>query len=66
MQVQFSETVDPHEDTEKVQHTPKPAAQFPSAVPLLPEHSEDVQHVPLVSSEDVLDLPVHWLKKTKD
>ena len=63
--MQFSETVDPQVDTEKVQQTPKPAAQFPSAVPLLPEHSDDVKHVPLISSEDELDFPVHWLKNNK-
>ena len=61
--MQFSVTVDPQEDTEKMQHTPKPEAQFPSADPFLPAHSDDVKHVPLISSEDVLDFPVHWLKK---
>ena len=41
---------------EITQQTPKPAAQFPSAVPPLVEHSELVEQVP----EVVLELdPVH-------
>lgn len=30
-----------------MQHTPKPEAQLPEAVPLAAEHSEFVRHVPL-------------------
>ena len=41
-----SEAPQVEEDT--TQHTPNPAAQDPLAVPLLPVHSEEVKHVPVV------------------
>ena len=41
-----------------VQQTPKPAAQFPSIVPPLLVHSDEVKHVPYIV---LSDLAVHWL-----
>ena len=42
----------------KVQQTPNPAAQFPSTVPLLLEHSVSVIQVPYIVESEVA---VHWL-----
>ena len=40
MYVVLVEIVEPQIEVEMTQQTPKPAAQFPSAVPPLVEHSE--------------------------
>ena len=45
----------------KVQHTPNPAAQFPSALPPLPVHSVDEKHIPKTCSEVEEELAVHSL-----
>ena len=44
----LEETEEPQVEVVTTQQTPKPAAQDPLAVPLLPEHSEEVKHVPVV------------------
>ena len=62
--MQLFVTVDPQVEVTKVQQTPKPDAQFPSAVPDLLLHSEDEKQVPLTSVEEVEEAPVHWLKNT--
>ena len=50
------ETVVSHVESENRQHTPKPDAQFPDAVPDLAEHSDKARHTPSVW---VLELVSH-------
>ena len=40
--------MEPQVEVVTTQQTPNPAAQDPLAVPLLPLHSEEVRHVPIV------------------
>ena len=40
--------IEPHVEVEITQQTPKPAAQFPSALPPLLVHSLEVKQVPLM------------------
>ena len=40
--------MEPHVEVEITQQTPKPAAQFPSALPPLLVHSLEVKQVPLM------------------
>ena len=56
MYVKFSEMELALAETENMQQTPNPAAQFPWAEPLLAEHSEDVRQV-LRSAEVRLSIP---------
>ena len=51
MYVMLEETVEPQVELDTTQHTPKPAAQVPSPVPLRLVHSEEVRHVPMVVTE---------------
>ena len=57
MYVKFSEMELALAETENMQQTPNPAAQFPWAEPLLAEHSEDVRQV--LESWDCTD----WLAR---
>ena len=62
--MQLLDTVDPQSDTKKVQHTPNPLAQFPSATPPLSLHSVDEKQVPKTFLVVVEDSPVHCLELT--
>ena len=48
MYVMLAESEEPQLEADMTQHTPKPAAQDPLAVPDLLVHSEEVKHVPMV------------------
>ena len=50
----LEDTEEPQVEVETTQHTPKPEAQEPLAVPDLVVHSEEVRQVPMVVGEVVL------------
>ena len=50
----LAESEAPQVELDTTQQTPNPAAQDPLAVPLLPVHSEEVKHVPMVVLELLL------------
>lgn len=52
------------EVTVKRQHTPKPAAQFPLALPPLLVHSDEVKQVPFRLIPDVVAGPLSDLQGT--